>query len=375
MKICMLTTGHSALDDRIFYKEALSLKKVYNDITIIAPDDNNEYVQDGVRIIGITKPKSIKERFAIVDELIKKAVEVNADVYHFHDFEIIYKANKIKKYLPDAKIVYDVHEHYPDMVRMSRKVPAIIKPLAVWLVDKTELHISKKFSYIITADDAVKERFKTINESTDVVYNFSEFDLKNAINYEKEYDVIYQGGITLERGVFQLVKAIEIARQTKKDIKMIFVGPFGDEEAKKKVFNYIEEKNLSESIKFVGKVPHKDVEGYIRKSKVGVVTLLPLPKYFKNIPIKQFEYMSCGIPVVGSDLPPIKKFLTSYNSGIIVDPTSPKEISEAIIKLVSDPELCKELGNNGIKAVTEEYNWTNMEKKLIKIYKNIEKIE
>lgn len=375
MKICMLTTGHSALDDRIFYKEALSLKKVYNDITIIAPDDNHEYVQDGIRIIGITKPKSIKERFAIVDELIKKAVEVNADVYHFHDFEIIYKANKIKKYLPDAKIVYDVHEHYPDMVRMSRKVPAIVKPLAVWLVDKTELHISKKFSYIITADDAVKERFKTINENTDVVYNFSEFDLKSPINYEKEYDVIYQGGITLERGVFQLVKAIEIARQTKKDIKMIFVGPFGDEEAKKKVFNYIEEKNLNESIKFVGKVPHKDVEGYIRKSKVGVVTLLPLPKYFKNIPIKQFEYMSCGIPVVGSDLPPIKKFLTSYNSGIIVDPTSPKEISEAIIKLVNDPELCEELGNNGIRAVTEEYNWGNMEKKLIKIYKNIEKIE
>jgi len=375
MKICMLTTGHSALDDRIFYKEALSLKKVYNDITIIAPDDNHEYVQDGIRIIGITKPKSIKERFAIVDELIKKAVEVNADVYHFHDFEIIYKANKIKKYLPDAKIVYDVHEHYPDMVRMSRKVPTIIKPLAVWLVDKTELHISKKFSYIITADDAVKERFKTINDNTDVVYNFSEFDLKSPINYEKEYDVIYQGGITLERGVFQLVKAIEIARQTKKDIKMIFVGPFGDEEAKKKVFNYIEEKDLNENIKFVGKVPHKDVEGYIRKSKVGVVTLLPLPKYFKNIPIKQFEYMSCGIPVVGSDLPPIKKFLTSYNSGIIVDPTSPKEISEAIIKLVNDLELCEELGNNGIRAVTEEYNWGNMEKKLIKIYKNIEEIE
>lgn len=372
MKICMLTTGHSALDDRIFYKEALSLKKAYDDITIIAPDDNHEYVQEGIRIIGITKPKSIKERFKIVDELIKKAVEVNADVYHFHDFEIIYKVNKIKKYLSNAKIVYDVHEHYPDMVRMSRKVPAILKPLAVWLVDKTELHISKKFNYIITADDAVKERFKYINENTDVIYNFSEFELKTPVNYEKEFDVIYQGGITLERGVFELVKAIEITKQTKNNIKMIFVGPFGDEDAKEKVFNYIKEKRLGENIKFIGKIPHKDVEGYIRRSKIGVVTLLPLPKYFKNIPIKQFEYMSCGIPVIGSDLPPIKKFLTSYNSGIIVDPTNPKQISNAIIKLINNPGLCEELGNNGIRAVTEEYNWSKMEMKLIDLYKKIE---
>lgn len=372
MKICMLTTGHSALDDRIFYKEALSLKKAYDDITIIAPDENHEYVQDGIRIIGITKPGSIKERFKIVDELVKRAVEINADVYHFHDFEIIYKVNKIKKYLPNAKIVYDVHEHYPDMVRMSRKVPAILKPLAVWLVDKTELHISKKFNYIITADDAVKERFKHINENTDVIYNFSEFELKTPVNYEKEFDVIYQGGITLERGVFELVKAIEIAKQTKNNIKMIFVGPFGDEGAKEKVFNYIKEKKLGENIKFIGKIPHKDVEGYIRRSKIGVVTLLPLPKYFKNIPIKQFEYMSCGIPVIGSDLPPIKKFLTSYNSGIIVDPTNPKQISNAIVKLINNPELCEELGNNGIRAVTKEYNWSKMETKLIDLYKKIE---
>lgn len=373
MKICMLTTGHSALDDRIFYKEALSLKKAYDDITIIAPDENHEYVQEGIKIIGITKPKSIKERFKIVDELIEKAVEVNADVYHFHDFEIIYKANNIKKYLPHAKIVYDVHEHYPDMIRMSKRVPAIVKPLAVWFVDKTEMHISKKFDYIITADDAVKKRFESVNANTDVIYNFSEFDLKNPINDKKEFDVIYQGGITLERGAFELVKAIEIAKQTRNDIKMIFVGPFGDEAAKEKVFNYIKEKDLGGNIKFIGKIPHNDVEDYIRKSKIGVVTLLPLPKYFKNIPIKQFEYMSCGIPVVGSDLPPIKKFLTSYNSGIIVDPTSPEQISDAIIKLINDPELCKELGSNGIRAVAEEYNWSKMEQKLICLYKKIEK--
>ncbi|HBM79428.1 MAG: glycosyltransferase family 4 protein [Clostridiales bacterium] len=372
MKICILTTGHSAMDDRIFYKEALSLKKVYDDVTIIAPDERDSYIKDGINIIGVKKPNSLYERFRLVDTVVNEAIKNRADIYHFHDFEIIYKVLKIKKYLPDSKIIYDVHEYFPDMVRMSKKIPKLIKPFMTFFVDKTELIKARKFDYIITADDAVKERFCHVNKKVDVIYNFSEFKTLKEDKFKKKYDVIYQGGITMERGVFNAVRAIEIVKKKKPDIKMIFVGPFDDKEDRKKVYDYIEEKCLSKNIIFIGKVPHTDVESYIRSSKIGIVTLLPFPKYFKNIPIKQFEYMSCGIPVVGSDLPPIKKFVKSYNSGIIVDPTKPQEIADAIDKLLDDRELCKKLGENGIKAVSESYNWNNMEIKLLNIYKSLQ---
>ena len=71
-------------------------------------------------------------------------------------------------------------------------------------------------------------------------------------------------------------------------------------------------------------------------------------------------------------MPPIKKFLDSHNSGIIVDPTKPEEIAKAINILLSDPRLCKEMGNNGIRAVKEEYNWGKMEERLFKIYARLE---
>ncbi|NLZ49306.1 MAG: glycosyltransferase family 4 protein [Clostridiales bacterium] len=372
MKICILTTGHNALDDRIFYKQALSLKEISDDITIIAPDLKESYEVDGIKIIGVTKPESLLDRFRIMDELIDKAIEQKADIYHFHDYEIILKTLKIKKKLPKAKIIYDVHEHYPDMVRMSKKLPKAIKPFVALAVDLVEKMKTKKFDYIITADDAVKERLEKLNKNIEVIYNFSDFKVKKEDKVEKNYDVIYQGGITIERGVFELVKAVEIVKNSyKKDVSMVFVGPISDKEVEEKVLPYIEAHNLQENVKFLGKVPHVEVEGYIRKSKIGAVTLLPYPKYFKNIPIKQFEYMSCGVPVIGSDLPPIKKFVSKYNAGLIVNPQDVEDIAKAIMKLLDNDELRNEMGSNGMLAVEKEYNWSQMHGRLINIYKSI----
>ena len=98
---------------------------------------------------------------------------------------------------------------------------------------------------------------------------------------------------------------------------------------------------------------------------------MPYPKYFKNIPIKQFEYMSCGVPVIGSDLPPIKKFVSKYNAGLIVNPQDVEDIAKAIMKLLDNDELRNEMGSNGMLAVEKEYNWSQMHGRLINIYKSI----
>lgn len=368
MRICVLTTGHTAFDDRIFYKEILSLRKKHDDIYIVAPYEKRQDEKSGVKIIGVNKASSLIGRYKLVDEVIKKAAEIKADIYHFHDLEIVLKVMKLKKLVPGCKIIYDVHEYYPEMITMSKKIPGILKPLGAFYVNSKEMSVAKKLDYIITTDDYNKERFSKVNSNVDVIYNFSEFEAKEDDKTKKEYDVIYQGGISIERGALNLVKAINIAKKKQQDIKMVFVGTFDDEGTKNTIFKYIEDNNLSDNIKYIGRVPHQEVENYIRKSKMGVVAFLPYPRYAKNIPIKQFEYMSCGVPVIGGYLPSVKRFVTAYNSGIIVDPTDPKDIANAILKLLDDPELCLKLGRNGIKAVKESYNWGNMENKLFSIY-------
>lgn len=372
MKICMLTSGHYALDSRVFSKEAASLRKIYNDVSIVAVYEKEFDEVDNIKIYGIKKAKSLYERYKLVDKVIDKAIELKADVYHFHDFEMILKIMRIKKALPNCRLIYDVHEYYPEMVTMSKKIPGILKPFGEIYVKKKEDSIIKKFDYVITTDDYNKERFSKIVPYVEVVYNFSEFNPNEKPADEKLYDIIYQGGISIERGAMMLVKAVKIAQKKIPDIKYIMVGSFDDKEAENSVMNYIKENKLEKNINYIGRVPHSQVKEYIEKSKMGVVAFLPYPRYAKNIPIKQFEYMSCGVPVIGGNLPSVKKFVEKYNSGIIVNPEDPEDMANAIVNIIENPELAKQLSLNGLKAVKEEYNWSNMEKRLWNIYKSLE---
>lgn len=373
MKICILTSGHYALDDRIFYKEAVSLRKVYEDISLIGSYDKEFEEVEGIKVIGVKKANSLYDRYKLVDKIIDRAIEEKADVYHFHDFEIILKVLRLKKALPNCKIVYDVHEYYPDMITMSKKIPNMLKPFGKYYVNEKEESVVKKLDCIITTDDYNKERFSHINNNVEVIYNFSEFQVKDEPDTEKLYDVIYQGGISIERGAMMLVQAINIVKQKIPNVRHIFVGSFDDKITEEQVMGYVEKNGLQENVKYLGRKPHKDVENYLRKSKMGVVAFLPYPRHAKNIPIKQFEYMSCGIPVIGGNLPSVKRFITKYNSGLVVNPVDPQDIANAIIKVIEDPKLQYELGKNGITAVKQEYNWHNMEKKMWDIYKKLEK--
>ena len=124
--------------------------------------------------------------------------------------------------------------------------PSILKPFGAFYVKHKEDKVAKNMDYIITTDDYNKERFSKINKNVEVVYNFSDFKLKEEPDKElsKEYDVIYQGGISVERGAINLVKAIHIASKKIKNIKMIFVGSFDDEETQNSISLYISQNGL-----------------------------------------------------------------------------------------------------------------------------------
>lgn len=88
-------------------------------------------------------------------------------------------------------------------------------------------------------------------------------------------------------------------------------------------------------------------------------------------PVKLFEYMSAGLPVIASNFPLWKEIVEGGNFGITVDPLRPQEIAEAIEYLLERPELCEEMGRNGREAVEEKYNWEVESEKLLKFYKRV----
>jgi glycosyltransferase involved in cell wall biosynthesis len=84
-----------------------------------------------------------------------------------------------------------------------------------------------------------------------------------------------------------------------------------------------------------------------------------------------FEYMAAGLPMVGSDLPPIRKFLQTANAGLLAVPSDPRSHAEKIHSLVESPELARQMGQNGRRAFQTKFNWTSEEQKLISLYREL----
>ncbi|HIE73716.1 MAG TPA: hypothetical protein EYQ06_05540, partial [Flavobacteriales bacterium] len=133
MKVCMITSLHSPKDDRIFFKQAKSLQNNGFEVSILCLADENgkmkdmsgkvinanneeENICDGIKIICIKKQSGFFQKslhkFAkgkCWDNFIKKAIVINADVYHAHEPQTAFIGLKIQNQTK-AKLIYDAHE-------------------------------------------------------------------------------------------------------------------------------------------------------------------------------------------------------------------------------------------------------------------------
>lgn len=386
MKICMITNTHDVLDDRIYWKEAVSLKKHGHEVICITGSDKDEegVTKEGISYIKI-KRKRRKNNFQRILYFYKnyknfynKAKEIKADVYQFHDLYLNVIGWKLKKLPHKPKVIYDVHESFPDMIRdytATRGIRTILKLIFAELMDKWEIHCSRNYDLIITADECIADRFrkKIKNKPIEEIYNFTDlyYDTLPLAFEEKKYDMVYCGSMTKVRGILKLLEAVKIGVEDKEDVTLLLLGPFSEKGLKEEVEGYIKENNLEKNVDILGVVPHKLVGNYLRQCRIGTVPLLPIPKFYKNIPIKQFEYMMFGLPVIGSNLPPISKYIKENQCGEIVDSRVPREIWDAAFKILKNRQLYQLYSINGSKAAKEKYNWGVMDKKLTSLYETL----
>lgn len=378
VKICMLSTGHNALDDRIYYKETLSLLKQYTEIVLLTPGDSQNF-EGGTNLIHI----QLKNNASILSRLfgIPKAIyilsKIKPNICHFHDYELIF-ALPFLKLFTRCKIIYDVHEVYPEMASVSQKIPQAIRPIIVRFIDLSEKMLSKLTNYIIAADENIAKRFSNTKQVA-TIFNYPRLSLfvpnqhklsELKSKYNGRLPIIYHGTIDVNRGLFKMIEAMQILRKKRPEIILLLIGEI-DDNLFKQVRKEIQDKRLQESIDIFGWIPHKDLVNYIFISKIGLVPFLPTKKFLKNIPVKQFEYMACGIPVLGANLPPIASYILKAECGRVYNPTSSEELANGVIDIISNETEWKRLSEAGKKAVQNLWNWDQMESKLFDVYEKL----
>jgi len=110
-------------------------------------------------------------------------------------------------------------------------------------------------------------------------------------------------------------------------------------------------------VKFHGQVSHADSLAHIRQADIGLAILERVADYPTSSVTKLFEYMHAGIPFIASDFPAWRVATERGSPGIYVDPSSFDDIVSAALKLASDRELRRQMGELGKRYVETEFRW------------------
>ena len=360
MKICHITTVHKVNDNRILHKECKSLHNNGHEIYLICSGAIS-CITNGIKIIGIPKFKNRLLQFSLISikEVFLRGLRINADVYHFHDPELIFSGVLFR--LLGKKVIYDIHENYPSSVLskpyLKNKFIKKFLSFSVYLIEKISAPL---FSKIITARPDISHRFKKYSPVT--IKNFpilTNLDIDKSINTKKKKkNVIYVGGLSEIRGIKILIESFEKI----KEAELWLLGPWENQK-----FRFECQKLRGwENTKYLGVVEPDEIYKYLCISDIGIITFLPYPNHLNTLATKPFEYMQAGLPLIMSNFPYWKTFFGDLS--LYVDPYDSSDIISKINYLIYNPNIMKIMGEEGRKKVLEEYNWENESKKLIKTY-------
>lgn len=367
-RVCHLSSAHSGLDVRIFVKECASLAAAGYDTHLVinaTAQDVAKAALKGVSVHPLAPPSGRFSRiFKQAWRCYKIGRQLNADIYHFHDPELIPYGMLLS--LRGKEVIYDVHEDLPQDILSKDWIPFWARKTISAAAAAMEYIGAKWFFSVITATPFIAERFRRFNPQAIAVNNFPVLgEMDTAIPWgKKRAEVCYVGGIASIRGISEVIAAMG---QLPSAIRLNLAGCFSEpavEQATRIMPGWQQVNELG----FVDRLGVREVLG---RSVAGLVTLRPVINYLDALPVKMFEYMAAGIPPIASNFPLWRDIIEGHDCGLCVDPLDPAAIARAIDYLVTHPEEAQRMGNNGRRAVLEKYNWSLEETKLLRFYDRV----
>ncbi len=297
LHVVHLTSVHRADDVRIFQKECLSLVRSGYEVTIVAPRSPGLADGAGVRRVFVaTRSGRLSRVVRTTFDILVAAMRLGGDLYHIHDPELLPIGMILR--LCGYQVIYDAHE---DVRKQNLHKEWIARPLRrafAIAIDCVERAIGRNLSGIVAATDQIGRKFS--NHQVALVRNFpmqsaALHDAKTAIESAR---IVYAGGMSEARGLLSLVEAVNLVQH---DCTLTCAGNVDAKFAKA-----IREMDVLGRTKLMGWLSAEEILCLYRSSAIGAVTLLPTPAHVESLPLKLFEYMAAGLPVIASEMPSIR---------------------------------------------------------------------
>lgn len=174
--------------------------------------------------------------------------------------------------------------------------------------------------------------------------------------------MVYLGLLEKPRGIESVLRGVAILRDRGVKVWLDIIGDGMDDDLFRAEAKRLE---LGDDIvKFHGRLPYDDALSIFATSDVGLVPHLALESCSTTIPNKLFDYMSYGLPVITTNMPPSERIVNDVGSGAVFKSDDEVDFAAAVERLVSG-ESRRRFGANGRKAIIERYNWTQDAARLV----------
>lgn len=294
---------------------------------------------------------------------------IKANLIHYYSPEFIPWAGKLKKN-KKIPIIFDCMEDFEAYFLIRDGIPKILRSTISLLVSKLLEYAARTSDAVIFSDQGTSKKFINSAKRIEVIHNFPDltiFDPSLESPSKKNYDIVFNGAVYK----YTLTNCFNIDNElVKKGYKLKWLF-FGLNPEEKWVNDQLRLRRIHDRFTFEGLIPQEEVPRKLQQARIGIIPLPDNEKFRNNIPQKLFEFMSLGIPVVMSDLPPSRELTGIEDCSKMVKPDDYLEYANAIISLLDNKSYCSDMAERAKTLIIEEYNWQMESKKLINLYNDL----
>jgi glycosyltransferase involved in cell wall biosynthesis len=300
-------------------------------------------------------------------QVVRRAREEKADLYHLHDPELLPWARLMSS--EGENVLYDMHESLPKQIMTKEWVPPALRG-ALSLCFRSIERVLLQNMAVVFAEASYSEDYPWLQKSATVL-NFPRLDdfPDSDAPRRSRPTVGYIGRVAPERGSTVMVKAIDRLHERGLEAHLECIGPVTPLHRKELVRSV--PKDVRKFIRFHGYVEPPDAWQTLRACHAGIAILKDSPNYRNSYPTKMFDYMALNLPVVASDVPLYSEVVEEEGCGICVDPDDPISLADALERLLTHQEEAVQMGRRGRALVEGRYNWASQQMVLREFYAEI----
>lgn len=369
-RVGILTSVHPALDTRVFHKQARTLAAAGYEVTLFAQDQADRCL-DGVRIRALPPTAERWRRPLLWWRLLLQALRLKASIYHIHDPELIPLA-LLLQVLSGRPVIYDAHEYYGDEVRTRAWIPAPLRNVSGWLMERFEKAAAGKLGAVVTVNEHMNAQFSRVQPRSVAVHNYPPVEyFGEPATRPRELLVAYAGVLTRDRGIETIYETGRLLKARFPALELAIAGTIDWAGVSARIPRGEAAWRRDAGVHFLGQVPQRELPDLLQRAAVGWIPFLATPNNVRSTPNKLLEYMAAALPVVASDFGFMRTIIGEARCGRLAPPGDAAAQADEIAWLLERPEEAHEMGERGRQAVFERYTWATQGQRLIGLYDDL----